>query len=409
MTQPSILLINKNKIIEKNKIVEQLKKEIIKQNLIKQEQLTIKQESDINLNIPDDFDISEYLDLNSDIQKLKLTDHFIKLHYVQFGKQQQRIYKYDDIPIGFTIENYYNWINTKEQFSVFPGFIDKDINQDMKVEFRNFCRENIKYLRNIILPEITKGNNYETVLIEFRKFPHLEFIIRNAINKLGPKWSHTIICGTDNYNFMVLMCNKISPNIKIIRTPFQNMTRDEYSIWLTTLKFWNLIVGEKVLIHQEDSIIFKNNIDDFIHYDYIGAPWPIDHNPNNTGVGNGGFSLRSKSIMIQVINSISLKQCTINNSTHPNTFDIKKFCPDLTSFNHTLILIVVLPSLLSPRYSVALLSSFSSIPRTSLYCSIVGLIAITLASNKPTFFGNSLPPSFLSLFDPPIPDIALIV
>ena len=48
MTQPSILLINKNKIIEKNKIVEQLKKEIIKQNLIKQEQLTIKQESDIN-------------------------------------------------------------------------------------------------------------------------------------------------------------------------------------------------------------------------------------------------------------------------------------------------------------------------------------------------------------------------
>ena len=149
MTKPIILLKNKHKIVE------QLKKEIIKQNLIKQEE----QNQEINkiiLDIPSDFDISEYLDLNLDIQKLKLTDQFVKLHYIQYGKQQKRIYKYDDIPIGFTIENYYNWINTKEQFSVFPGFIEKDKSvsreQDLKVEFRNFCRENIKYLRNIILP-----------------------------------------------------------------------------------------------------------------------------------------------------------------------------------------------------------------------------------------------------------------
>ena len=38
--------------------------------------------------------------------------------------------------------------------------------------------------------------------------------------------------------------------------------------------FWNLFASKKILIHQEDSIIFKNNINDFLKYDYIGAPWP---------------------------------------------------------------------------------------------------------------------------------------
>lgn len=35
--------------------------------------------------------------------------------------------------------------------------------------------------------------------------------------------------------------------------------------------------------------------DDFLSYDYIGAPWPW--HPSGQNVGNGGFSLRSKKLM----------------------------------------------------------------------------------------------------------------
>lgn len=53
---------------------------------------------------------------------------------------------------------------------------------------------------------------------------------------------------------------------------------------------------EHVLIFQWDGFpIYPNKwSDDFLNYDYIGAPWP--HHPL-TPVGNGGFSLRSKNLL----------------------------------------------------------------------------------------------------------------
>jgi hypothetical protein len=80
-------------------------------------------------------------------------------------------------------------------------------------------------------------------------------------------------------------------------------------------EFWNLFVGEKILIYQEDSIIFKSNINDFIRWDYIGAPWPKNQNDNLNCVGNGGFSLRTKQCMIDVINKISIEDTQFESST----------------------------------------------------------------------------------------------
>jgi hypothetical protein len=114
---------------------------------------------------------------------------------------------------------------------------------------------------------------------------------------------------------MIDMCNKISPQIKIIKTDFDNLNQNTYSQMLSSSYFWDFFVGEKILIYQEDSIIFKNNIDDFLHWDYIGAPWPEHQNDNKNGVGNGGISLRSKSIMKKIIETISIKDTVYNLST----------------------------------------------------------------------------------------------
>lgn len=176
---------------------------------------------------------------------------------------------------------------------------------DLKEEFRSICLENLDNIRQFNLPEILIESQYEAVLIEYRCLPHLEFLIRNTINKLGLEWSHTVVCGNLNYDFMVNMCQKISNDIKIIRTNYDNLTPKDYSRFLASFDFWNLLNGEKILIYQEDSIIFKTNIRDYLHWDYIGAPWSEDQNINISGVGNGGLSLRTKTIMKQIINEIS--------------------------------------------------------------------------------------------------------
>lgn len=177
------------------------------------------------------------------------------------------------------------------------------IYSDPKVEFRYFCFKYTDYIRNCcILPKVELYQSREAVFLEFREFPHVEFLIRNAIMKLGSKWSFTVICGNNNCKLMIDICKKISKNIKIIILQKEINSINDYSNLLKTIEFWNYIKGDKVLIYQEDSFIFSNNIEEFLEYDYIGAPWLEEVLPVN--VGNGGFSLRTRKAMIDIIDAI---------------------------------------------------------------------------------------------------------
>jgi hypothetical protein len=111
------------------------------------------------------------------------------------------------------------------------------------------------------------------------------------------------------------MSNSISPNINVIKIDLDNLLVNDYNNLLSSIDFWKLLKGEKILIYQEDSIMFKNNINNFLVYDYIGAPFPKYVNDTPNLVGNGGFSLRSKSKMISVINKISIHDTVFNSST----------------------------------------------------------------------------------------------
>jgi hypothetical protein len=208
---------------------------------------------------------------------------------------------------------------------------------EYKDEFREFCNTYTNYIKNIELPLIEKNNKYEAVLIEFRILPHLEFLIRNTILKLGEKWSHTIVCGNLNYNYIVNLCTKIHKNIKIIQLDYDNLNQYSYSILLATTFFWNLFKGEHILIYQEDSIIFKSNIDDFLKYDYVGAPWPKSQNDTKNCVGNGGLSLRKKQIMIDIINTNSILNISVNSSTKEYMNNAKLLiCPEDVYFSKTM-------------------------------------------------------------------------
>src|SRR5690606_27022581 len=101
----------------------------------------------------------------------------------------------------------------------------------------------------------------------------------------------------------------------IIKLDIDNLNCSDYSTVLASHDFWNRINGDKILLYQEDTCIFRSNIDDFLEYDYIGAPWMKRQNDNTHLVGNGGFSLRSKQSMLDVIDKISLTNTVYNSTT----------------------------------------------------------------------------------------------
>jgi hypothetical protein len=195
------------------------------------------------------------------------------------------------------------------------GYNYKDLETLNIWKFRYICYKFNYFIKNIPIPNIKKRNFYEAVFIDFRILPNIEFLIRNAILKLGDEWSHTIVCGNKNYDYILDIVKNINKNINIIKLDYDNLNQGEYSNLLTTEVFWKRLYGEKILIYQEDSIIFKKNISEFYKYDYIGAPFLKTSNDTPNSVGNGGFSLRTKLKMIEIIKKINLKDTKINSST----------------------------------------------------------------------------------------------
>ncbi len=166
--------------------------------------------------------------------------------------------------------------------------------KDRYISFKNYCINNKDWLEKYPLPFISPGQKKESVYIEFRCLEHNYFIIRNTIRVLGNDWSHTIVCGNNNYNHMCEIRRRIGRAINIIKLDYTNMTRLTYSLLLLKSSFWEKFSGNFLLIYQEDSIVFRNIPRIYFNYDYVGAPFA------NNKIGNGGLSLRNKSKMIQI-------------------------------------------------------------------------------------------------------------
>jgi hypothetical protein len=202
-----------------------------------------------------------------------------------------------------------------------------------KQEYRVLCQQHTPYIRTLELPIIpVLQQNKEAVFIEFRVLPHFEFIIRNAIHKLGEGWSHTVVCGKLNFGILNMICKSISPQIRVIQSNFNNLTHNDYSEFLCTFEFWNYFYGEKILIYQEDSCIFKKNISEFLQYDYIGAPY--GNIKSKQYVGNGGLSLRSRSCMLEVIHRQPLSTFAIPQFTQDYCDEMRlRYCPEDVYFS----------------------------------------------------------------------------
>ena len=139
---------------------------------------------------------------------------------------------------------------------------------------------------------------YTAIIIEPRKHPAFLYVVKNALNVLD--CNIIIYHGNLNKNFVQRMVTTIADNrVSTVHLNVDNFTQNEYSIFLKTNKeFYETIPTDTFLMFQLDSILFKKNkhlINQFLNYDYVGAPWEANE------VGNGGLSIRKKSKMLEII------------------------------------------------------------------------------------------------------------
>jgi len=151
---------------------------------------------------------------------------------------------------------------------------------------------------------------YTAIIVEPREHPALEFVLQNFNDNLSDEWSFVMFHGNKNIEYTKNICNKIfkKGRIKLVHINTDNLTSSEYSELFYNNIIYDNIPTEIFLVFQTDSIICKKHkhlINDFLKYDYVGAPWPEGN------LGNGGLSLRKKSKMLKV-----LENCNKNSNNN---------------------------------------------------------------------------------------------
>ena len=159
---------------------------------------------------------------------------------------------------------------------------------------------------------------YFAVIIEPRMDPAFEFCVRNVMYHLGNTW-----------NLLVLHSTGPLGNEQYVRRSLLGLTNvsfqaadsvtdgDSYNTLVKGPSFWKNLEDRgisKVFIFQTDSIMIRHGIEEFLHWDYIGAPWNMQRGAASgvwlkryqrsgillEGVGNGGTSLRTVSVMLKI-------------------------------------------------------------------------------------------------------------
>jgi hypothetical protein len=118
---------------------------------------------------------------------------------------------------------------------------------------------------------------------------------------LGPSWNLYVFCSEISHDYAQSFLQGWSVRVTKLRTA--RLSIEDYSGILTSPTFWQGFTEEKVLVFQTDSILTGSNIDDFMEYDFIGAPCGQF---DEQFVVNGGLSLRSRSAMLDVVSRFRL-------------------------------------------------------------------------------------------------------
>ncbi len=189
-----------------------------------------------------------------------------------------------------------------------------------------FINDTTPYVKKWPVSGIDQGEklNPETckavVYIDGRDQEWMDYTLRTHRRYTGPDWMFYLIGPEEVTKKWRLQYT--GPMVTIVDLPSQFGDLSDYPKQINDLYksdfLWNETVKcEYVLVTQADALMLRHGIDDFLKYDWVGAPiYPESHpstdwrllyskNANRYG-GNGGFSLRRRSFVLKALN-----ECTV--------------------------------------------------------------------------------------------------
>lgn len=182
-------------------------------------------------------------------------------------------------------------------------------NEDCKKIWEQFLLDTHSNYANY-KPNIPKETEYYAVIIEPRNHSDLLTVIKSTMFHLNEtdspiKWGLQIFHGNQNET-QVQNISSLLNNVCCVNMGVDNLTNIEHSEYMESVDFWTKVKGNKALIFQTDSLLLRNGIDEFLEYDYVGAPWRKPK--ENQWVGNGGLSLRTVGKMIEICENNPVKE-----------------------------------------------------------------------------------------------------
>jgi len=179
--------------------------------------------------------------------------------------------------------------------------------------------------------------NYTAVIIEPREHKALSLVLKNFLENLSDEWNIIIMHGNKNINYVEnIIQNELfnyNDRIQMINLNVDNLSIDDYNKLLLSENFYSYIPTEIFLIFQTDTLICENQktlINDFLQYDYVGAPWSFKHIGEKGRVGgNGGLSLRKKSKMLEKIRNCNNDENQFEDMYFSNSCSMLNF-PEFT-------------------------------------------------------------------------------
>ncbi len=198
--------------------------------------------------------------------------------------------------------------------------------------------ENNKFIYKNKLVTFNSNSKNVALMVESRIFPNTEFIIRQFSRYLPNDFAMCIYATEDVYDKYVDLADRLNNNINVLKLPYQLKSLKDYNDIMLNKLFWKLLYKyERVLIFQNDTMIYNYNISDFYKYDYIGAPWPQYRNIAKN-VGNGGLSMRNIAAIIYCLDNEDKVNIPFNMVySYENKFIFGGKYPEDIFFSHAML------------------------------------------------------------------------
>jgi len=157
------------------------------------------------------------------------------------------------------------------------------------------------------------------LIMEFRLDFRLQYVVKNVMYHLGPDWGLTVVHGITNHEFVRRELATVK-GAKLVKLDVHSVDIADLNRMMLSSRFWREIGADKVLVFQTDSLLLHSKINQFLDYDYVGAPWAVANDLWKkppwvsllyNGVGNGGLSLRTVPVMRSLLEGPGSSPCPV--------------------------------------------------------------------------------------------------